>query len=334
MEILVLHRQGMGIKAIARKLGVSRNTVRKYLQTPNQLPTYSTRQPRRTKLSDYQDFIKQRVDQAKPDWIPGTVILREIQELGYSGGMTQLRVFLAPLKPKPTPEPLVRFETEPGQQLQVDFTIIRRGDKPLKALVATLGFSRATFVRFYDNERSESWLDGIKQAFDYFGGVTKTVLFDNAKSIILERDAYGEGNHRWNPALLDLSKAYGFSIKVCRPYRAKTKGKVERFNHYLKNSFITPLNASFRSQGLMLDVASANGKIGAWLDTVANTRIHATTGQQPTVLLEKERHDFLPLPVLVNEPITSLVTNNLPMPFESIQHPMAIYDACIPRMAA
>lgn len=335
VDILVLSRQGHGIKSIARQLGISRNTVKKYLQHSDVLPVYKQRQPRETKLSPFHDIIKQRIEQAKPDWIPAVVLLREIQALGYSGGISQLRSFTAPLRPHPCDEPVVRFETDPGQQMQIDFTIIRRGEHTLKAFVATLGYSRASFVKFYDNERSEAWLDGIREAFVFFGGVTKQVLCDNAKTIIIERDAYDEGKHRWHPALLDLANAYGFQPKVCRPYRAQTKGKVERFNHYLKNSFITPLNATFRSQGLILDVTSANAAIGSWLTTVANERIHGTTGEKPNVLLDKERHEFIGLPMTVNASSTMPPTEaSFPMPYESIQHPVNIYDACIPRMAA
>ena len=109
--------------------------------------------------------------------------------------------------------------------------------------MATLGYSRATFVRFSERERQEDWIQALEEAFEYFGGVPKEVLFDNAKAIMIERDAYGEGEHRWNPALLTAAKKYSFKPRACRPYRAKTKGKVERFNSYLKNSFVTPLGA-------------------------------------------------------------------------------------------
>lgn len=327
VKIQVLKHQGKSIKAIAREIGVSRNTVRKYLRKSNELPTYKKRELRSTKLSAYESYLKDRVEQAKPGWIRAIVLYREIQEQGYNGKLTQLRRFLAPLKPMQSEDPLVRFETPAGKQMQVDFTIIYRGNQPLKALVATLGYSRASYVHFYDNERSESWLDGIKRACDFFGGVAKEILFDNAKSIILERDAYGEGNHRWHPKLLELSKDYGFLPKVCRPYRAKTKGKVERFNRYLKENFVTPLAATFRAQGLQLDVARANGAIGAWLNNIANERIHATTLVKPNVRLTEEKQHLLPLPPPENTTEAILQTNNnRPMPVESIQHPLGIYD--------
>ena len=90
----------------------------------------------------------------------------------------------------------MRFETPPGKQLQVDFTTIRRGQAPLQAFVATLGYSRATFVRVSAREDGPAWLEGLREAFAYVGGVTEDVLFDNADTIITARDAYGEGLHR------------------------------------------------------------------------------------------------------------------------------------------
>lgn len=107
-------------------------------------------------------------------------------------------------KPK-TDKPVVRFETLPGQQLQVDFTIIRRGRYKLKAFVAALGYSRASYVRFSEHERQEDWLTSIKEALHYCGGVPQHILFDNAKCIMIERDAFGDGQHRWNAGLLNLA---------------------------------------------------------------------------------------------------------------------------------
>jgi len=326
VDIHVLHRQGNGIKAIARQLGISKNTVRKYLKQPMALPAYTPRPSRPTKLCPYKPYILKRIEAAKPHWIPATVLFREIKQQGYKGGITRLRSFIFPYKQAKS-DPVVRFETEPGLQMQVDFTTIRKGKHPLKAFVATLGYSRATYVHFFDNERNESWLQGIIDACHYFGGVPRECLFDNTKTIIIERDAYGEGQHRWHSKLLDLSKDYGFSARVCRPYRAKTKGKVERFNGYLKGSFITPLAASLKQSGLKLDVDTANSHIGRWLQDIAHQRLHGTTGEKPQVLLEKERHYLMALPANITDseaspvPVLSGV-----LPFESIQHPLAMYD--------
>ena len=132
----------------------------------------------------------------------------------------------------------------------------------------------------------------------------------------------------WNPQLLGLADRYGFVPRVCRPYRARTKGKVERFNGYLKRSFIVPLAASLRTAGLVLDVAAANGYVGPWLDTVASARIHGTTGERPERRLVIERDHLLQLPsrqeIIVAAPRTSA-----PVPFESLQHPLSVYQALL-----
>ncbi len=324
VDIHVLHRQGKSIRAIARQLNVSRNTVRKYLRDASKTGSYGPRQARASKLEPYKPYLQQRIEAAKPHWIPATVLFREIQSQGYSGQEGIVRIYVRQFKSKPE-VPVIRYETPPGKQMQVDFTTIRRGKRTLKAFVATLGYSRATYVRFSKTERQQDWLDGIEGALQYFAGVPQTILFDNAKCIVIERDAYGDGQHRWNPALLNLSKQYGFKLRVCRPYRAQTKGKVERFNGYLKRSFITPLAATLKQAGLLLDCDMANGAIGQWLDEVAQQRIHGTTGQKPQVLLDKERSALQSLPVLPLERSVATPTHRA-IPTESIQHPLSTYD--------
>ena len=116
--------------------------------------------------------------------------------------------------------------------------------------------------------------------------------------------------------------------KVCRPYRAQTKGKVERFNHYLKNSFVVPLAASLNQVNLLLDVEVANSKKGPWLMEVANARTHATTGEVPQYRLDTEVHHLLPLPELQYAPST-IFPSVQPVPVESLQHPLSVYQALL-----
>lgn len=127
-------------------------------------------------------------------------------------------------------------------------------------------------------------------------GTPEHVLFDNATSVIAERDAYGEGHHRWNGEMLALVETYGFTPKACKPYRAKTKGKVERFNRYPKQDLVVPLAATLKQSGLKLDVEAANSHIGRWLAEVANVRMHATTKAKPSERLPIEQAALLPLP--------------------------------------
>jgi transposase len=328
VTIKVLHKQGMGIKAIARELGISKNTVRKYLNKQDK-PAYSPRPQRPSKLDPFKPYLNQRIQAAAPDWIPASVLFHEIVERGYTGKVRILCSYVAQFKPQKPNEPVVRFETPPGKQMQVDFTTVRRGQSPLKAFVATLGHSRATYVHFFDHERTDAWIEGIVGAFEFFGGVAHELLFDNAKAIMIERDVYGEGHHRWNSQLLNLAEAYGFKPKVCRPYRAKTKGKVERFNHYLKNSFIVPLKATLSSAGLQLDVKTANAKIGPWLTHIANERVHQTIQAVPNQRLIEEQAVFLPLPThngnVKVTPLRLIETHTAP-PFESLQHALSSYD--------
>jgi len=317
-------RRGEGVREIARQLGCSRNTVRRYLRDED-ARRYGPRAPRPCKLDPYRAYVLERVEQARPRWIPATVLLREIAERGYTGGISQLKAFLAPLK-KPEPEPVVRFETPPGRQMQADFTVVRRGREPLLALVATLGYSRATFVKFTTAEDTATLCGALLEAFDYFGGVPAEVLMDNAKSVVIERDAYGPGLHRWNDALLALADECGFTPRLCRPYRAKTKGKVERFNGYLKGSFLVPLAASLKASGLALTAQLANLHVRRWLDEVANERVHGTTGAVPAVRLAEERAVMLPAPALKAPP---KIAAKVAMPVESLQHPLAVYDALL-----
>ncbi|MFO0453879.1 MAG: IS21 family transposase [Pseudomonadota bacterium] len=322
VEIRVLARRGVGLREIARQMGCSRNTVRRYLRDA-EADGYKPRASRATKLDAFKDYLTGRVEAARPDWIPAPVLMHEIRERGYRGGITQIKAYLATLKPTVACEPVRRFETAPGLQMQADFTFIRRGSDPLMALVATMGYSRAAFVRFSQKEDESALAEALRAAFDYFGGVPAHVLFDNAKTVVLQRDAYGPGLHRWNPELIRLADECGFAPRLCRPDRAKTKGQVERFNRYLKGSFLVPLTARMKADGLRLDVATANAAVMRWLEEVANARVHATTGAIPAIRLAEEQLVMLPPPRLVSRPAIPV---RRVIPVESLQHPLSVYD--------
>lgn len=333
MEIKILQRQGYSIRAISRELGISRNTVRQYLRNEAEAG-YKLRTARPSKLEPWKEYIRGRIEAASPNWIPATVIEREIRERGYTGSIRLLRYYMAALKPKAKEEPLIRFETQPGEQMQVDWGVFRRGKEPLSAFVATLGYSRYTYVEFVTDERFETLQACHKNAFEYFQGVPKEILYDNMKTVIQQRNAYGAGLHRFHPGLWALAKQTGFSPRLCQPYRAKTKGKVERFIKYLRYSFYIPLEASLKQAGLILDVETANIEVRKWLRDIANERIHQTTQEQPTVLWKKE------LPALqtyetyespVNQ--SNICDNNgglsIPAAWERInlQHSLHVYEA-------
>lgn len=327
VDIHARFKQGQSIRRIARELDISRNTVRKHL-AQHQMPVYTPRAAKPTKLEAFQSYLQQRIEHAKPHWIPASVLFHEIREQGYQGGVAMLRRYVSQFKTA-TAEPLVRFETPAGEQMQIDFTTIRRGKNTLKAFVATLSYSRACFVKFFDNEQAAVWQQGLKEALDFFGGVPQTILCDNAKALIIQRHAYGEGLHKWHPDMLQMAKDYGFKLRACRPYRAQTKGKVERFNHYLKNSFVLPLATTLKEQGLLLDVTLANAKVGAWLQNVAHQRIHGTTKEKPADRLAHEVGYLQPLPtMLTSASIPDMTVRRVP-PSAHLQHSMAVYESLL-----
>jgi transposase len=325
VEIQVLHRQGKSIREIERETGHSRNTIRAILRGRSD-GQYGPREPRSTKLDPFKGYLRERVEAAGKICLPATVLLREIRMQGYEGGITQLKECLRELRPTLPDEPITRFETEPGRQLQIDFVVFRRGVVPLRAFTAELGFSRYSYVEFTSNEAGVTLVGCLERALHFFGGVPSHVLCDNPKTIVTQRNAYGEGLHRYQSAWLDFIKHYGLGIKLCAPYRAQTKGKIERFHRYLRESFYNPLQAA-RSE--LIDVALANREVRFWLDEVANSRLHATLKERPVDRFALERLALkpLPLPYGGRQPSArTVVVSAVPTPIESLQHPLSVYD--------
>ena len=151
-----------------------------------------------------------------------------------------------------------------------------------------------------------------------------TILYDNMKTVLIDRNAYGPGEHRFHAGFREFAKHHGFAPRMCAPYRAQTKGKVERFIQYLKNSFVWPLESRLRAQGIMLDAATANAHVGQWLREVANPRVHAETKERPVERFAQEAAHLMP-----RGPAWSAIVPAIPADFATItvpQHDLAIYD--------
>ena len=295
-----LKKEGLNISEIARRMGASRNTVKRYLKMPHGKTTIEKGRSYKSEAPLFMDKIKEIIEAGKKHSIvvPATAILREIRPLGYNGQIRMLQRTIKKYrlrdKPTPRPDPVVRFETEPGVQLQVDWIEFKK-DR-LSAFVAVLGFSRYAYVEYVTNESFETIRECHINAFAHFGGVPREILYDNMKTVVDKRNLYGKDKHRFNPSFMELSNYYGFKIRLCRPYRAKTKGKVERFNSYLRHSFHNPLKAKLSSLGYTIDKTTANAEVLKWLEFYANERVHQTTMQIPRVLLEEEKELLHPLP--------------------------------------
>jgi transposase len=326
MEISVLAKHGSGIRAIARATGWSRNTVRRYLRGGEAAGLRKPSAKRVEKLDPFKDYLRERIAAAAPDMIPAVVLFRELRDRGYTGGETRVKDFVRGLRMVPPPDPVVRFETEPGRQMQADWATIRGGGDRLCMFVATLGWSRAAYVEFCADERIETLIRCHENAFAAFSGVPREVLFDNMKTVVLERDAYGPGRHRFHPAFLDYARHAGFLPRLCRPYRAKTKGKVERFIRYVKGSFWVPFAASMKQAGVVPDRHAANAAVSRWLREVANARIHGTTGEAPAARLVLERQDLQALAAPYrNGPPRERLAGRASRPMIAYQHPLSVY---------
>jgi transposase len=320
-----MHRQGTSIRSIAKELSISRWTVRRYLRSPGLEPGYGPRAARLSKLDPFKGYMRQRLRDAAPRRLPATVLLREIRERGYEGGISILKDWLAKQRPAVEAPEIRRFETEPGYQAQIDWTTIRRGKDRLSAFVAILGFSRWSFVWFTTDEKFETLIDAHERFFDAIGGVPRTILYDNMKTVLIDRDAYGRGQHRFHAGFREFAKHHGFSPRMCAPYRAQTKGKVERFNRYLKESFVWPLESRLKPLGFILDVDTANAEVGVWLRDVANMRVHAETKERPIDRFAREQPLLLP-----RAPRWRAEGQAAPADLTGIaiqQHDLSIYDA-------
>ena len=346
VEIELLRKHGLSLRKIAEEVGCAVNTVRRHLELDG-LPRYERKEPRSTKLSPFEVYLQERQAAARPAWIPATVLHREIVAQGYTGGQSQLRAYMHKLKPTAPTDPAVRFETAPGEQMQVDWVEFRKGRNPLYAFCATLGYSRASFVEYVTDMKVETLIECHNHAFDYFGGIPQRALYDNMKTVVLERDASGEGAHRFHAGFLDYARHCGFVIKLCRPYRAKTKGKVERFNGYLRRSFYVPLVAQLKQAGLALDAVTANTEVRRWLKDIANERIHGTTQARPAARLLEERLQGIPAPwrgdIRAARPQTETDMAAPTRPVAVVdriaqetpaQHPLAVYEGLLDHIRA
>jgi transposase len=288
--ILDLHRQGLSVSAIARRAGIDRKTVRKYIEHGLEPPSYGPRKPRARQLEPFEAYLRQRV--AAYPGLTASRLMREIREHGYAGGYSAVTDFLREVRPSPVPPFEVRFETAPGEQAQVDFAQFEVifADEPsavrkvwLFSLV--LGYSRLIWARFVSHQDLQTVLRCHMAAFEALGGVPHEILYDRMKTAVIGED--DQAHIVYNRALIDFAGHYGFHPKACRPYRAKTKGKVERPFRYIREDFF--LARSFRN----LD--DLNAQLADWLGTVANPRGHATTRRVVNEAFAEEKLQSLPL---------------------------------------
>lgn len=266
MDIHSLRKDGWSMRAIAKKLGIHRNTVKRHLES-DILPRYRKRKRKPSLLDPFEQIIKDYLEQ---DDYQVTWILDRLRNMGYAGSYETLRDFVRPLKEQKTRLAYVRFETEPGRQAQVDYGDFQIQEPDgrvttLHAFAMGLGFSRAMHVEFGDRCTMESFLDSHINGFHYLGGVPAEILYDNMKNVVTDRKA---GKANFNIEFLHFAHHYGFTPKACPPYSPWTKGKVERPMEYIRERFW---------RGYTFTTLEAlNRDMRHWLDEVANQRVHGT----------------------------------------------------------
>ncbi len=308
--------------AIAETLGVDRKTVRTCLAqatwTPYQRPAVTE-----TLLTAHRAFLEER---APAVGYSAQVLYQELtQQHGYTGGYDTVRRFVRPLRDaqEVAARASVRFETPPGLQSQIDWgqacVPFRAGRAVRHFFVLTLGYSRRSFYLACRDEQLPTFLDAHEQAFAYFAGHTTEHLYDRPRTVCRPAD----GGVSWNPTFQAFAKYWGFDPRLCRPYRAQTKGKVESGVKYLKQNFL-PGRAFIDDQQLGEDLLG-------WMATTADQRIHGTTHERPIDRFAAERAHLVPtatqLPfrleatvprVVATDFLVSLDTNRYSVPFRLI----------------
>lgn len=271
--VRALFERGLKRKAIARELDLDVKTVRKWLRRGFEP---QRRRCRGRQLDQFAAFLRARAVEVG---FNTAVLLREVREKGYAGSSSALSRYVSPWRAEHRSQELgtVRFETEPGAQSQVDWgtTWVWLGEERVRVhlFVMVLGYSRRVFARAYHSEGLDPLLDAHERAFEHFGGRTQTILYDNPRTIVLKKDE-ASGAVTWNATFKDRMDFYGLTIRLCRYYRAQTKGKVESGVKYVKRNALAGRRFA--------DFDTLNAWLLKWCLTVADERVHGTTHERPS----------------------------------------------------
>jgi len=264
MDIRDLYRDGVSIRAIARQMGRDGKTVRKYLEEG---PQPYRRPGRAWKVDAHRSWLRERCEQGVRN---ASRLFREARKRGYDGGYTQLKKVVRPWREEERERAFVRFETAPGEQAQMDWGHFGNGaGARLYAFTLLRSWSRMLYVEFTRRQAIETLLNCFVHAFHYFGGVAASVLFDNMKTVVVDRV---DGQPVWNPRFLDFASYYGFVPRVCHPYRPETKGKIESGVRLVRSSFWPGIQFA--------SLPDLNRPAREWC-SAANRRVHSTTRAVP-----------------------------------------------------
>jgi len=309
--------------AIARELDLDVKTVRQCLRHVAWVPYQRAPQPE-TLLTAHAEFMRRRAPEVGHS---ARILFQELaHQHGYTGSYETVKRFVRPLRDAQTvaERAAVRFETPPGLQSQIDWgqalVPFRTGRVVRHIFVLTLGFSRRAFYLTCRDEQLPTFLDAHEQAFDYFGGHTREHLYDRPRTVCRPT---GEGGVAWNATFKSFAHYWGFEPRLCRAYRARTKGKVESGVKYVKGNFL-PGRAFYDDQHLAEELLG-------WMTTIADQRIHGTTHERPIDRFTSEQAALLPTAsqppyrleatyprVVADDFLVNLDTNRYSVPFRLI----------------
>ena len=296
-QVVTMHAQGWSIRSLAKHFVLGRNTVRRILRRNEARRDQGHEQAvipgkttlRRSKLDPFLPLMEQLL--AKFPDITGVRMFEELREAGYEGGMTIVTDRLRWLRPKPKKEPVVRFETDPGVQGQMDWSpytirFKKGGQSQVLCFSYILGFSRRQYIDFTLRRDFFTLIRRHTDAFQYFGGNPRECLYDGEKTILLRWEA---GRPVFNPKFIDFITHYQCRPVACRPGSPKTKGKIEAPFKYVENNL--PNAREF------YDLEDLRAVARWWMKEKSDRHVHDTTGRPPLDLfLEKEQSALQPLP--------------------------------------
>ena len=270
--------KGLSISEIARKYNVNWRTAKKYAVN-DKMPRYKREKCKESKLDPFKGHINELLDK---DNYTAKKVLEKIERMGYEGKYGLVKIFVRSIKKEKYLQAVMRFETIPGKQAQVDWgtagTYVDENGKKKYIYFFTmiLGYSRMRYVEFVTSMKEEVFLKCHINAFHYFGGYTDEILYDNMKQVVIKR--FVGKPHKLNSIFADFAGYYGFKPILARPYRPQTKGKIERTVGYVKQDFLP---------GEPMNITILNNNIKNWLEKV-NSRIHTTTNEIPYKRLKRE----------------------------------------------
>ena len=316
------------VGTIARQLGIHHSSVERVLREAG-IEREHRRMRRTSMLDPYLEFIASTLEQYPT--LTAARLYDMVKERGYPGGPDNFRHRIAQLRPRRSAEAYLRLRTLPGEQMQADWAHfdklkIGNAERPLMAFVMVLSYSRCAFLRFYFNAAMPSLIRGHVDAFAAFASAPKTVLYDNMKSVVLERR---EQAIRFHPTLLALAAHYRFEPRPVAPYRGNEKGRVERLIRFVRSSFFAGRRFA--------DIDDLNAQADVWCATRAAERpCPEDTKHSVREVFEQEQPHLLPLPdnpfpdeerVEVNvgkTPYVRFALNDYSIPFEYVRRTLVV----------